>query len=580
MPAAPPSNRPATATTHGERMTDHLPPLLSLDEQVLLRAWIRGVPLAALDIPAEQKPFSLLAELRLRLFLKATRLQQPQADRWLKRQHLESWEQTALHSLTVLLQQADIEPTLQQPLSFWMAPDLADCLGTAQLRSIEAFIGHYQSQGKAWWQAIPRLGRMRAQKVEVRITALFPGVLLKKTAPVRLVYETAIVPLARFLVPEALDGTRGSNRASTEPFIPMPNDHAAIHAWLALRDSDSHTYRAYQRETERLFLWAIMAKHKALSSLDAVDMADFRTFLKNPQPAETWIGVPHAKAHPGWKPFTGALSLRSIQYAETILDGLFNFLVQQRYLQHNPLSALPSLNGHAGRPALDVNRAFSPQQWQWITAVAQQCIVNSHGQARRKGLRTWFILHLAYRTGLRLHELAQATVADIYTLTRQSQTQHWLNVLGKGQKRRQVPLPPATVDLLCETYQDLTSCSLTRQPPSYPLIPDLHNPGKAVTPLAIHKVIKAFFTLVAQHIAAENPEASVHLAKASTHWLRHTHGSVAVEHAIPLTMIRDNLGHASIATTSLYLHTDADARYDAFKQLAEPSPSIPLSTVP
>jgi len=51
---------------------------------------------------------------------------------------------------------------------------------------------------------------------------------------------------------------------------------------------------------------------------------------------------------------------------------------------------------------------------------------------------------------------------------------------------------------------------------------------------------------------------------ASAHWLRHTHGSLAVDRNIPLTMIRDNLGHSNIATTSSYVHSDNDARHEAF----------------
>jgi integrase len=91
--------------------------------------------------------------------------------------------------------------------------------------------------------------------------------------------------------------------------------------------------------------------------------------------------------------------------------------------------------------------------------------------------------------------------------------------------------------------------------------------------MAVHKVMKDFFRHVAEELLADNPDTAAHIARASTHWLRHTHGTVAVDSAIPLTMIRDNLGHSSIAITSHYLHSDADARYDAFKHFAEP-PSI------
>jgi site-specific recombinase XerD len=51
------------------------------------------------------------------------------------------------------------------------------------------------------------------------------------------------------------------------------------------------------------------------------------------------------------------------------------------------------------------------------------------------------------------------------------------------------------------------------------------------------------------------------LRKASAHWLRHSYGSyLANDKQVPLTYIRDELGHANISTTSLYLNTDAKQR--------------------
>jgi len=51
------------------------------------------------------------------------------------------------------------------------------------------------------------------------------------------------------------------------------------------------------------------------------------------------------------------------------------------------------------------------------------------------------------------------------------------------------------------------------------------------------------------------------LRKASAHWLRHSYGSyLANDRQVPLAYIRDELGHANISTTSLYLNTDAKRR--------------------
>ncbi|MEK6294889.1 MAG: tyrosine-type recombinase/integrase, partial [Paraburkholderia tropica] len=51
------------------------------------------------------------------------------------------------------------------------------------------------------------------------------------------------------------------------------------------------------------------------------------------------------------------------------------------------------------------------------------------------------------------------------------------------------------------------------------------------------------------------------LESASAHWLRHSAGSHMADGDVDLRMVRDNLGHASISTTSLYLHSDDDRRH-------------------
>ena len=46
------------------------------------------------------------------------------------------------------------------------------------------------------------------------------------------------------------------------------------------------------------------------------------------------------------------------------------------------------------------------------------------------------------------------------------------------------------------------------------------------------------------------------LRRASPHRMRHLHATQALENGADLTAVRDNLRHASIATTSVYLHSD------------------------
>ena|GEM_PF-7036306 len=50
--------------------------------------------------------------------------------------------------------------------------------------------------------------------------------------------------------------------------------------------------------------------------------------------------------------------------------------------------------------------------------------------------------------------------------------------------------------------------------------------------------------------------------QASTHWLRHSHASHAIAAGMPIEIAQQNLGHASLATTTIYV-TDREQAADA-----------------
>ena len=85
------------------------------------------------------------------------------------------------------------------------------------------------------------------------------------------------------------------------------------------------------------------------------------------------------------------------------------------------------------------------------------------------------------------------------------------------------------------------------------------------TTSGLHRVLKDFFNEAAAAMgrtATEEGQRDVEaLTRMTTHWLRHTHASHALGRGAALLSVKENLGHSSLSTTSLYLHWDKDQRY-------------------
>jgi site-specific recombinase XerD len=69
-------------------------------------------------------------------------------------------------------------------------------------------------------------------------------------------------------------------------------------------------------------------------------------------------------------------------------------------------------------------------------------------------------------------------------------------------------------------------------------------------------VMRRFFLLAAKAIEADHVPLAEQLRRASPHWMRHTRAAHALGRGAELTTVRDNLRHASVSTTSIYLHSD------------------------
>jgi site-specific recombinase XerC len=142
-----------------------------------------------------------------------------------------------------------------------------------------------------------------------------------------------------------------------------------------------------------------------------------------------------------------------------------------------------------------------------------------------------------------------------------------LRVVGKHSKIRKTSLPLVFNEELQDylKFRGLPS-DFDFVPHQAPIIPSLRDKTgrKHLSPAGIHKILAAFFEQMVNHLeTAEHADKRLlsKLRQASAHWLRHSYGSyLANDKQVPLTYIRDELGHANISTTSLYLNTDAKQR--------------------
>ena len=160
-------------------------------------------------------------------------------------------------------------------------------------------------------------------------------------------------------------------------------------------------------------------------------------------------------------------------------------------------------------------------------------------QESQETQENYLIIKLFYLSGLRISELIALKVGylDIY--------QNQIKVLGKGQKERYVPLPPNFVNEI-KTYiaeQKLGIESAIFQ-------------NKKGT----HFSARALYEIVKQHLI------TVSAGHHSPHVLRHSFATHLLNHGAEINAVKELLGHASLAATQIYTHTNLAQLKSLFKK--------------
>ncbi|MDR5776812.1 MULTISPECIES: tyrosine-type recombinase/integrase [unclassified Caballeronia] len=397
--------------------------------------------------------------------------------------------------------------------------------------------------------------------------------MLKSDLPFSSARAMQPMPLEMLVVPSELDGGAGANRAlSGRAQIAATNDLDAIRAWLSRFADKKTTFENYRKEAERLLLWSLATLSKPISSLTHEDCLRYQRFLLDPQPASTWVaggGRKHPRTDARWRPFYGPLSPASQRQAIVILNAMFSWLVQAGYLAGNPLSLSRQ---RARQNAPRITRYLEPGIWQEVKdSIAAMSRETARDTAHAYRVRWLFTL--LYLGGLRIAEVGNNTMGQFF-MRRDSDgaVRWWLAVRGKGDKERLVPATREMMTELSRYRQHLGLSALPSQSDDTPLVLPIgatfENGGvqtrPALTRAALHAIVKEVFARAAARLRERDALAGARadlLEKASAHWLRHSAGSHMVDRKVDLRLVRDNFGHASLTTTSMYLHLDDDRRH-------------------
>lgn len=172
--------------------------------------------------------------------------------------------------------------------------------------------------------------------------------------------------------------------------------------------------------------------------------------------------------------------------------------------------------------------------------------------------------------GLRAAELVGVTLGGIET---GAHGERWLHLSGKGAKGGKVVLPPLARFALDQYLgQRGLPVSPDRWPADTPLISHLGTTAGITTP-RLREILRRFFHTAADAIETDHPPLARKLRRATPHWMRHTHATHALANGATLTTVRDNLRHASITTTSIYLDHDDVQRTRQIERIFARRPS-------
>ena len=222
---------------------------------------------------------------------------------------------------------------------------------------------------------------------------------------------------------------------------------------------------------------------------------------------------------------------KSINRFISSLKSFFNFLLSEKEISVNPLENIETPKTARILPnVLTINE---------IDEVLSKTDVKT-----KLGLRDRAILETMYATGLRVSELINLEISNVFF------DDGFVRVIGKGSKERIVPIGRSALKFITKYINDSRQYLRSNRSENFLF---LNFRGGKLSRMAIWDIVKKYCKLA--HIDKE-----IH-----PHTLRHSFATHLLEGGADIRIIQEMLGHSDISTTQIYTHIDKEYLIEVHK---------------
>lgn len=215
------------------------------------------------------------------------------------------------------------------------------------------------------------------------------------------------------------------------------------------------------------------------------------------------------------------------------LKNFFDYLIIEKIIFINPINSI-----EYPKIATKIPETLSTQEIDKL--------IDYLKKSKKNSLRNCTILEVLYSCGLRVSELTNLNISDIFF------DDFLIKILGKGGKERFVPMSKIVKDMIKDYINSERFNTITKK--GFEDILFLNNRGEKLTRVMIYTIL---------NIAKKGTGIK---KKVSPHILRHSFATHLIENGADISSIQHMLGHTNITTTERYLHVSKKHLVDTIKR--------------